>query len=100
MEATPRPWVQHHDDISDGNGGYVATTHDGINDGRGNEANAELIVRAVNSHDKLVEAVRLLREAVVDGHLDLADLADQGKVGTWATVNKMARALESTEGLV
>lgn len=62
--ATPRPWEVSDLDkcriVADDNAGrYVAITHhDMLHNTEMNEANARLIVRAVNSHDELVSTLK------------------------------------------
>ncbi len=80
-ETTPRPWrVISKEDITikghvcstggdDQNNQYFVQGSDYYEGGNGAKADAELIVRAVNSHDDLVaalEAVEWSRDAILD----------------------------------
>lgn len=54
-QATPRPWKSIGRDIETVTGDPVASTY-GLNDSE-EKANAKIIVKAVNCHDELVEAL-------------------------------------------
>ena len=69
MKATPRPWQNKGLAIKDLQENWIADLH--------SMANAELIVRAVNCHDELVEALESLiskttdyRSMVTDENID------------------------------
>ena len=75
--ATPRPWKVSDLDkfriVADDNAGrYVAITyHDMLHNTEMNEANAQLIVKAVNCHDELVEALKLsYRSLTIDSDME------------------------------
>ena len=61
---TPTPWAIFKAGIGEENGDGIASLW---REGEEREANAALIVRAVNSHDELVKALKSLVEAVVNG---------------------------------
>jgi hypothetical protein len=78
--ATERPWRSFYDD-----NGFYYITADGApspyiaatgNEGDQAEADAELIVRAVNSHDSLVKALEEARQklGLIVGHLGAASI--------------------------
>lgn len=69
---TPTPWRYKHSTRPDNTGGYdtaiidiknkiIAETFQNVDEGdsRDSKANAELIVKAVNCHDELIEAITL-----------------------------------------
>ena len=75
--ATPRPWkvsdLNKCRIVADDNAGrYVAITyHDMLHNTEMNEANAQLIVKAVNCHDELVEALKLsYRSLTIDSDME------------------------------
>ncbi len=88
MKHTPTPWTAETHTVQDGKGGYkyvrvypsdnysheVALVTTKI-DSQEDKANAEFIVRACNSHDKLIEALKeasdLLWEAPVQYRSDI-----------------------------
>ena len=104
MEATPRPWkvlgedAYHEGDIVDSKGFIIASPI-----GKNKKENRELIVKAINSHDKLVEAVRVLRENL----RWVAQTVHQAhhETGTYQTCSKntcdaVNQVLTQTEGLI
>lgn len=73
-EATPRPWgIDRDGDIAGPGGGLVACPDFGIGEADAviGRANAELIVRAVNSHDALVGALEAAL-AIIERDADYA----------------------------
>ncbi len=77
-KATPRPWgLSTSECIIDVNGKAIAYVDPYYRSGNmdENEANKALIVRAVNCHDRLVEALRGVSRELNDLH---AAIADQG----------------------
>ena len=73
-KATPRPWAVDLARTSAifGNGTFTASTN--ITGWDVDTYNAELIVRAVNSYDAMVEAL----EALITSHVDLVSSGDCG----------------------
>ena len=68
---TPLNWVQNgNNGIHTEQGNCIATT-----DGENRKANAELIVKAVNSHGRLIEALKLARKQMLKGEITV-DNAD------------------------
>ena len=103
MEATHGPiWRITESGIMD------AADNPVVVDGSMSKRDKALIVKAVNSHDKLVEAVRVLRERldITDGALGklLPILLQSNMEGSGMTVSSLIeynqKALTQTEGLV
>jgi hypothetical protein len=80
-DASPRPWVvARHADVC---GTPVVCIHrEGEQHLDWSEADAALIVRAVNAHDALVEALEAVYEAFIDTGLD----------ASWEVADSKARA--------
>lgn len=64
LEHSPMPWEVVGDHVKDDNGGHVADIYaSGASDAR-IEANAAFIVKAVNAHAKLTEALEPIKEGI------------------------------------
>jgi hypothetical protein len=91
--ATPGPWYTRHGQISSETSPHGCTiancnaTAKGISDEEV-EANAELIVRAVNSHAELVEALEIIDAAIRFPVVTWPDV----EAGRLAALSKLARA--------
>ncbi len=109
--ATARPWSYTVKLIS-GNGHPIASTsinatgfgayfplEDKIILDRENKANAALIVRAVNSYDALVEALKILRkdfEMLQSGEWDTS--TNEGRESAQASIDVINEAIAKAEG--
>lgn len=82
-KATPRPWVcskgQYCIRELNGRGSIIARTN--IEHHDCNDVNAELIVRAVNSHDALLEACKAAFRGDADYHQKCFDAISQAEGG-------------------
>ena len=82
-KRTPLPWSRsdYREDIVDSDGELLATTYsmdDGGDDAAA--ANAAFIVRAVNSHEQLVSALRASNEAILSACSNLTGWGDVAEI--------------------
>lgn len=109
--ATPRPWCVGHSmerNYLYGDGAHIACISSRENgfpiydDGSLNEseANAALIVKAVNSHDALVEALRAARD-FLPFNLPKEDAVElhAGLYVAWQKIDAAFAALSKSEGV-